>query len=496
MNPTTQSWFSWSLVVILGLPVLVLGLSEVHLRLARRGNALAGPVNRLRIWLLPLAALLIVLTQAADLAGTNRGVRVVATLVGVLAIAVALGGLNAVLFGNATEGTWRERLPSIFVDLTRLVLVVAGAAIVASYVWGLNVGGLWATLGVGSIIIGLALQNAVGSVVSGLLLLFEQPFRIGDTLDVGGVSGKVIEMNWRSTHLDIGTGVQVIPNATLAGASFANFSRPTPAHDLVVTTSFAKGDSPHDVTSTLLSVAAGLPFLRPGSLPSVKVVGNGDYATTLPLVTAGQSETAQSLFLTWLWYASRRNEVSLDGEEFVQHPREVVVEALELVRPTLDLSAEDLQALADLCEVETYGEGEVMIAPGVVPQRFAFVVAGVVRLEAATSDGASIDVADLERGDVLSESALLRDPATMASRAKTNVDVLQIPLDVVDRLVAAKPIVARTLNGLVMSRSTQLREAFDAVNAHGLPELVTPASARQIDRSASVGGTEAARSAG
>ena len=110
--------------------------------------------------------------------------------------------------------------------------------------------------------------------VNGLLLLFEQPFKIGDTLDVDGTSGKVVEMNWRSTHLDTGTGIQVIPNATIADASFANYSRPTPAHDHVVTTSFAPADSPHDVMRTLIS--RGL-VSEVGSDPDS---GGGLYATT------------------------------------------------------------------------------------------------------------------------------------------------------------------------------------------------------------------------
>ena len=227
VNLTSQPWFPWVLGVIVGLPVLC-WCSPRCTCACPRGNALAGPVNRLRIWLLPLTALLVVLTRRRR-SGENNGVRVVATLVGVLAVTVALGGLNAVLFGNATEGTWRDRLPSIFVDLARLVLVATGAAVVASYVWGLDVGGLWATLGVGSIVIGLALQNAIGCVVSGLLLLFEQPFRIGDTPRRRRRPGRVVEMNWRSTHLDTGSGIQIIPNATIAGASFANLAvRPRP----------------------------------------------------------------------------------------------------------------------------------------------------------------------------------------------------------------------------------------------------------------------------
>ncbi|MGK2877642.1 MAG: mechanosensitive ion channel domain-containing protein [Solirubrobacterales bacterium] len=479
MDITSERWFGWSIALIIGLPVLILVLSEVHLVLQRRGNALAGPVNRLRIWLLPLAALLILLTQASDLGEKNAGVRVVATLVGILAVTVALGGLNAVLFGNATEGTWRDRLPSIFVDLARLILIVTGAAVVAAYVWGTNVGGLFATLGVGSIVIGLALQNAIGSVVSGLLLLFEQPFRIGDTLEVGGVEGKVVEMNWRSTHIDIGSGTQIVPNATLAAASFSNLSSPTEAHDLVVETAFAASDPPHAVVATLRRVADSLPILRPGADPFVRVLGAGTYSVSIPLVTAGDAALARTTFLTWLWYASRRDEVSLDGADFQQHPREDVVAALGQFSTTLDLDADEIEAIAGECEIETFGQGEVIVRDGVVPVRFSFIMSGLVRVTARTRDGAAIPVSEQDRGEIVGTSALVREPSPTASTAATIVEVLQVPMTVIDRLAAAKPGVARTLSDLIETRRSQVRTAFEDINAsHAVVAPVRSASIR------------------
>ncbi len=94
VDVTSEPWFGWTVAVIVGLPLVTLVLSEVHLRLVRRRSPLARPVNRLRIWLLPLAALLILLTRAGDLARDNNGVRVVATFVGLIAVSVVLGLLE------------------------------------------------------------------------------------------------------------------------------------------------------------------------------------------------------------------------------------------------------------------------------------------------------------------------------------------------------------------------------------------------------------------
>ena len=215
-----SEWFFWAVLVIIGLPVLTIVLTEVNARLVRRKSSMAKPVQMLRTYVLPLGALLVLLTQIPNEVVSNDGywVKITATVFGLLVVMFTLSALNTALFLNATEDSWRSRMPSIFVDIGRIILIGIGLAILLSWVWGLDVGGLVAALGVGSIVIGLALQNAIGSIISGLLLLFEQPFEIGDRLEVGPVTGQVVEVNWRSTHLDIGAGEPIIPNAQIASA--------------------------------------------------------------------------------------------------------------------------------------------------------------------------------------------------------------------------------------------------------------------------------------
>jgi small-conductance mechanosensitive channel len=440
-------WFGWAMALIVGLPILLLVLSEIHLRLTRRGSALAAPVNRLRLWLLPGAALLVLLTQVGDLAADDNSVRIVATVVGVMAVSIALGALNALLFGNAVRGSWRERLPGIFIDLAKLVLVVAGAAFVASMVWGFDVGGLWATLGVGSIVIGLALQNAIGSVVSGLLLLFEQPFRLGDTLDVAGVSGRVVEMNWRSTHLDTGGGVQVIPNSSLAAASFSNDSRPTRAHNHTLSLAFDPSDPPHEVVETVTATAAALPSLRPGAAATVRATGGGGYDVTLPLAAASEAGLASAALRTRLWYAARRAGLTLDGAAAEPRPTADVEEALRSVSTTLELTEEEIEALAPQCRLKTFGAGEHIVRPGRVPTAYGFVASGVVEVTApADSSGGAVVVARLDRGQVVTAEALLRESGTLTATAVTLTEILELPLAVIEQLVIAKHSVARRLS--------------------------------------------------
>src|SRR5438552_1625240 len=73
---------------------------------------------------------------------------------------------------------------------------------VIAYVFDLPVQGLIATSGAIAIILGLALQSTLSDVFSGLVLSFSRPYRPDDWIKLeGGTEGRVIEMNWRATHI-------------------------------------------------------------------------------------------------------------------------------------------------------------------------------------------------------------------------------------------------------------------------------------------------------
>ena len=216
-----------------------------------------------------LSACCILIDQLDDAEAEATWPRIAATVFGFLLILFALSGANAALFGQARAGSWRNACPAIFIDLGRLVVIVIGLGLLFSWVWGTDIGGLFTAVGVTSIVIGLAVQTAVGPVIAGLLLLFEQPFHIGDWLDTGSVKGRVVEVNWRSIHIDTGNGIQIIPNAVLAGASFTNLSRVAgTAFFCAATLTFCADDRPGTVMQTLKDVADSLPQKVKGWTPA------------------------------------------------------------------------------------------------------------------------------------------------------------------------------------------------------------------------------------
>ena len=462
MNIVDADWFYWAVGLTVGLPFTLISLTELHHALERRQSALARPVNLLRSYLVPLTALLMLLIEVAQVRAQLNSVRVLATVFGFLVLVLVLSGLNATLFEGAPQGSWRERVPTIFRDVTRLVLIAVGLAVIFSYVWGVRVGGLFTALGVGSVVIGLMLQNSVGQIVSGLFMLFEQPFRIGDWLDTPTARGRIVEANWRAVHIQTDRGLQITPNSVLAATSFTNLSRPPGAHQLEITTTFALTDPPDRVRRLLLRVAGALPQLKPDSAPTAVAAGSGEYCASMGLneyrVSMGLKSpaddgAARATFLRWIWYAARREGLHLDGaaDDFSTLAR-VQTAMRTVVAPALRLSLTDQQSLTPHAKMVRYGTDEVVQFAGEVPTAMMFLIGGCVRLTTTAEDGAVLSVSVLEAGSFLGLTTLTRQPNLATAYALEEVTALEIDREHIEDLVMRSPLLLQELGRIIEDR--------------------------------------------
>ena len=457
----TSSWFYWAVGVAVGLPVGLILLTEWQHSLARRKSFLAGPISLLRNYLLPLGALLLLLIKATEIPTRETPVKFVATLFGFVVLVLLLSGVNATLFQAAPEGTWRKRIPAIFVDVARFLLIAVGLAIIFSYVWGAHVRGLFTALGITSIVIGLTLQNSVGQIISGLLMLFEQPFRLGDWIQTSAARGRVVEVNWRAVHIDTGTGLQITPNSVLAVASFTNLSRPPGTYKIKVPTVFSVDDPPDRVCAMLSRVAAELPQLKSDSTPKSVPLGGLNYQTSIALQSPADDSAAKATFLRWVWYASRRDGLHLDEAEDEFGTPELVEDAVRtVVAPMLRLSPTDQQHLIPNATVVRFGADEIMEHVGDVPARMTFIVSGRVRVTAPSDDGSMVPITTLDAGSFLGQTALTRQPVLADAQALGEVTALQIRREHIEDVLQAKPLLLQELGRLIEERRSHVKQAM------------------------------------
>lgn len=470
---TAQPWFWPTLAVVVGLPLALLILNEVQGTLVRRGSAYAKPVGLLRNWLLPAGAVYLLVDQFSH-DGMRTGdhatwAKIAATVVGFVIMLVLLSGANAALFGEARAGTWRSRLPGIFVDLGRLILIIIGIGLLLSWVWGANIGGLITAVGVTSIVIGLAVQNAVGPVISGLLLLFEQPFRIGDWLDTKFGKGRVVEVNWRAVHIDTENGIQVVPNAALAGDAFVNLSRTVaPFFKAKTTFAFAAGDAPGRVKSALLAVAEALPAKLPDLRASVTPAGAHqlhpklvNYRVMVPVASPADADGAVSMLMQRVWYAAQRADLHLDGvESGRERTGDHLAERVNEIASTLGLDGHAAATMLSGARLLPFAEGEIIAAANSIPSAMGFIVEGEVQTFATTEDGRRLSLGELGPGDYVGGTALTRQRMVAGTVALVDTTLVAVSRDAMNAIVQKDFRLARQIGDAVEMRRRAVREAL------------------------------------
>jgi small-conductance mechanosensitive channel len=124
---------------------------------------------------------------------------------------------------------------------------------ITGFVFGVPVATLAATSGVVAIIVGLALQNTLGDVFSGIALTLGRPYTLGDWIMLGdGTEGRIVETTWRSTHLlTAASNIVVLPNSVLAKVSLTNLSRPDERQLISINVRIARTQTPHVIEGAM-----------------------------------------------------------------------------------------------------------------------------------------------------------------------------------------------------------------------------------------------------
>jgi small-conductance mechanosensitive channel len=151
-----------------------------------------------------------------------------------LLVQLALWALSGIDFWVAR--TRRQRLAEDAASVTLIGLlgfigkVVLGAVILLLMLdnLGVNVTALVAGLGVGGIAVALALQNILGDLLASLSIVLDKPFVLGDTINIGELTGTVENIGLKTTHLRGAGGEQiVVSNSDLLKSRIRNLKRMT-----------------------------------------------------------------------------------------------------------------------------------------------------------------------------------------------------------------------------------------------------------------------------
>ena len=114
------------------------------------------------------------------------------------------------------------------------VYIVSGFLIISELHY--DIGSLVTGLGLTSVVIALAAQDLVGSLLSGMAIASDKPFIVGDFVKIGSYEGTVTEVKFRCTRIrTVDDTIVTIQNSTITSTEVVNYTKMTKRrHDIVL----------------------------------------------------------------------------------------------------------------------------------------------------------------------------------------------------------------------------------------------------------------------
>ncbi|MFZ4666161.1 MAG: mechanosensitive ion channel domain-containing protein [Prochlorotrichaceae cyanobacterium] len=466
----------WSIALIVCFPLLVIVLGELSQRLERRGHPLASTLREIRNLVLPVFVFMLFVQQVLHLPPYNELVKSIQTLFWLCVIHAALSLLNDILFEQAKGDTWRTRVPKLLIDLVRLFVVLMGGAIVLATVWNADLAGVVTALGVSSIVIGLALQDTLGSVMSGIALLFEQPFNVGDWLRVGDMVGQVIDINWRSVRLlTFEHEMVVIPHKLISSDIIRNFSRPRRIHAERIRMSFSYGDPPNLAKLVLRTTALETEGILANPEPQIFTLSYDDFAVTYEvkffIEDYGGLEEIRDRFMSRVWYAAQRNGLTMPfpirtlyhfhgpTAAAAQDSSKKLADSLQSLPAFVPIDPTE-DSLSQNVRLQHFGTGEQVVRQGSLNNALYIVISGQAVMTTQDSHGDDHEVLRLKAGEFFGEMTLFSgDISPTSIVALEDLEVMLLPAPVVNQMIDRQPSFAREISQILELRRRAVQEA-------------------------------------
>jgi len=122
-----------------------------------------------------------------------------------------------------TESKVDDGLIPFAIDLTKVLVYIFALVIILGNVFDVNITALVAGLGVGGVAIALASKESIENLLGSFTIFFDKPFAVGDVITLGGVTGKVEKVGFRSTRIrTFDKSIVTVPNKNIINTELDN----------------------------------------------------------------------------------------------------------------------------------------------------------------------------------------------------------------------------------------------------------------------------------
>lgn len=352
----------------------------------------------------------------------------------------------------------------LFDILASGIYLCAGLAVL-TIVFKLPVQGLVATSGILAIVLGLALQNSLGDVFSGLALSVEKPFEIGDQVRLdGGVEGKVIQINWRATHLLNGANdLVVIPHSVMAKMQIQNHTALNARYSSDLQLTVDSRNDPDFVKEVLKHAAMTCPAVIDDPPPSVVVVEMSGrqirYKINFSTVSIGAMDRAKSQIITQIYRRARPLCSTPHAGPLFFFTEEELLDRLPFFEP---LSIDEKKLLGSRITRRSFKAGEKLAVHGMPLDSLQFIFSGLVQITRELEDGQEANIRKLGPGDSFGALSLLTGlPPEFSLTAITSGQLVGLCSGDLKPLVTSRPELAERLSEMAAKQRQFLHQVAE-----------------------------------
>jgi small-conductance mechanosensitive channel/CRP-like cAMP-binding protein len=370
----------------------------------------------------------------------------------------------------------------VMLDFVRFVVVLIGTGIVLALVWDVDLRGVITTLGVGSIIIGFALQDTLGSLVAGFLTLVRRPFVVGDKVMIGDTEGEVREITWNSVVLRRpDKALAIFPQSDIAKRPIVNLSRLTGTEHTEVFVEFSKQHPPNNVKRVVMSALWATPGVAQDPEPLVRTTDHTDvnirYSVRFWTPLGTSPLETRDHFLSRLWYVAKRYDLKceLPTRKFVQtvetpHAEHLLSQFREEISSTpflfkmgganaTSMNNDVLEYLAKGARLLQYAAGEYIVREGEMVDSLYIVLQGEARSVMSARDGRQQQVFVVRQGEFFGENSLFSGrPSPFSVIALKDLVVIALGKEMVNRIVENDAMIVKEIGRVISDRRARRLE--------------------------------------
>jgi small-conductance mechanosensitive channel/CRP-like cAMP-binding protein len=388
-------------------------------------------------------------------------------------VVLAVKALAYFVFDYLVMGKQGKRYPKLIKDVVVFILFLVGILLIVRYYLHQDLTVLLASSAVLTVVIGFALQDVLGNLFSGIILNFEDSFKLGDWVRIGEREGRVEQFGWRSFKIrTVDRELIVIPNQTASKAEVLIYGGMRQPIALKVRVGAGYQDSPDRVSAAILKALAAMPDVRADPAPVVQLEGYGEsaleYVAKFWIDDYDRHNLITSDARRRIWYAFRREaieipfpkrDVYLKRERKESLPPEALAAALKRNDVLAAIEEDDFRNLLAAAEYRAYGGGETVIREGDEGDHLYHIYSGAMNV----IKGGQV-VARLGPGDFFGEISLVTGERTNATvTAERESVVLLVSSARFKQVVDMNEAMAEKLSALITRRQEEM-QAFSERN--------------------------------